>query len=179
MVTAGVSPIPYDFMPPVGSFTLTSGAVSTNEVVPAAFRFDGMGVGGENRSPDLTWSGFPAETKSFAVTCYDPDAPTGSGFWHWLVINLPADVTSLPAGAGADDASLPAGAVHRRNDLGMYGYAGAAPPPGDAPHRYIFAVHALSVESLDVPAEGSAAFVGFNLTFVTLARALLIPVFGR
>jgi Raf kinase inhibitor-like YbhB/YbcL family protein len=137
-----------------------------------------MGVGGENLSPQLTWSGFPAETKSFAVTCYDPDAPTGSGFWHWLVIDIPAEETSLPLGAGADDEDLPGDARHARNDFGTYDYGGAAPPPG-APHRYVFAVHALDTEKLGVAPEASPALVGFNLTAHTLARAVVVPVFGR
>lgn len=176
MVTTGVSPIPYDFLPPVDTFTVTSDTVASGEVVPESCRHSGMGGG--HLSPHLAWSGFPAETRSFAITCYDPDAPTGSGFWHWLVINISADVTSIPLGAGADDAKLPGDAVHRRNDLGSFAYDGAAPPPGTGTHRYVFAVHALDVEKLEIPAEASAAFVGFNLTGHTLARGLLIPVFG-
>ncbi len=179
MLTTSGPPIPYDFLPKVGSLTVVSDQVTTGEVIPVSCQNNAVDIGGENLSPHLEWTGQPAGTKSFAITCYDPDAPTGSGFWHWLVINIPAGVTSVPLGAGVDDSSLPGNAVHRRNDLGSYAYDGAAPPPGATPHRYIFAVHALDVENLDVPPEASASVVGFNLTGHTLARGLVVPVFGR
>jgi Raf kinase inhibitor-like YbhB/YbcL family protein len=176
--TSDTPRIPYDFLPPVPSFTVTSDQLAHGETLPVASRHSAMGVGGENLSPHLAWSGFPAETKSFAVTCFDPDAPTGSGFWHWLVIDIPASVTSLTPGAGASDESLPEGARHTRTDFGSFDYGGAAPPPG-APHRYVFAVHALDIDKLGVPQEASPAFVGFNLTSHTIARAVVVPVFGR
>ncbi|HZR50514.1 MAG TPA: YbhB/YbcL family Raf kinase inhibitor-like protein [Streptosporangiaceae bacterium] len=170
-------PLPYDFMPAVPSFELRSDDVTDGEMMSSRQVFNSFGMTGENISPQLSWSGFPAETASFAVTCYDPDAPTGSGFWHWVLLGLPASVTSLPAGAGSG-AGLPDGAFHVRNDYGSKDFGGAAPPAGDPPHRYVFAVHALDVPSLDVDDSISPAVAGFNLRFHTIARALLIPVFG-
>jgi Raf kinase inhibitor-like YbhB/YbcL family protein len=172
------APLPYDFMPTVPSFTVASEDIAHGETLGAKQLFNGMGSTGDNLSPQLEWSGFPAETKSFAVTCYDPDAPTGSGFWHWLVIDLPASVTSLPAGAGVAGA-LPGHAFHVRNDFGTKDFGGAAPPPGDAPHRYVFAVHAVDVETLGIDSDVSPAVAGFNLRFHTIARAVIVPVYGH
>jgi Raf kinase inhibitor-like YbhB/YbcL family protein len=140
----------------------------------------GFGCAGGNVSPHLRWEGAPEGTKSFAVTCYDPDAPTGSGFWHWVVLNIPADVTELPLGAGNLERGLmPAGTVEIRNDVGVPGYVGPCPPEGDHPHRYIFTVFAVSAESLPVPAEASAAVAGFNLHFTTLEKATLMGLYKR
>ena len=120
-----------------------------------------MGAGGQDESPQLSWSGAPAGTKGYAVTVFDPDAPTASGFWHWAVLNIPADVTSLPAGAGSrDGAALPAGALQLKNDAGFAGYLGAAPPTGHGPHRYLIMVHAVDVDKLDVGEHGSPASLG-------------------
>jgi Raf kinase inhibitor-like YbhB/YbcL family protein len=165
------APEPYDLLPQVPSLTVTSDDLTHDSPLPAIFA--DPSAGGEGVSPQLSWSGFPAETKGFAVTVYDPDAPTGSGFWHWVLTELPADVTSLPRGAGSGGAGLPAGAVQVRNDYGQIGYGGAAPPAGDVVHRYLFAVHALDTDKLGITEGTTPAYVGFNLTFHTLARGVL------
>ncbi|MET7747965.1 YbhB/YbcL family Raf kinase inhibitor-like protein [Micromonospora sp. NPDC005367] len=169
-----IAPDPYELLPTVPSFTLTSDDVQNGE--PMDVRHVHPSMGGESLSPQLTWSDFPAGTKSFTVTCFDPDAPTGSGFWHWVLVNVPAGVTQLPRGAGGAGADL-GGAFPVRNDYGEHGYGGAAPPSGDRPHRYVFAVHALDVERLDLTPDATPAYVGFNLAFHTLARAVIRPTY--
>jgi Raf kinase inhibitor-like YbhB/YbcL family protein len=166
-----VAPDPYDLLPPVPAFTVTSTDVTDGQ--PLDDQHAHTSVGGKNLSPQLSWSGFPAETRGFVVTCYDPDAPTGSGFWHWLVVNLPAGVTELPRGVD----QLPGDAFSVRNDYGERNYGGSAPPPGDRIHRYVFAVHAIDVDKLEVSPEATPAYVGFNLAFHTLARAVIRPTY--
>jgi Raf kinase inhibitor-like YbhB/YbcL family protein len=172
-------PLPYDHMPDVPAFDVSSDDVADGEQMSENQAFDDWGMTGGNISPSLRWSGFPAETKSFAVTCFDPDAPTGSGFWHWIVLDLPASVTELETNAaGTDGSGLPEGAFQVRNDYGVKDFGGAAPPKGDTPHRYVFAVHALDVDSLGVNDEISPAVAGFNLRFHTIARAVIVPVYS-
>lgn len=169
---------PYSVMGDVPSFTLESPDVRDGGEVPRAARSGIMGAGGEDRSPALSWSGFPEKTRSFVVTCFDPDAPTASGFWHWVVVDIPAEVTSLPANAGSEDADLPSGAFAVNNDAGFPGFVGAAPPPGHGEHRYVYAVHAVDVDELpDVDENSSPAFVCFTLFSHTLARAELTTTF--
>lgn len=140
----------------------------------------GFGCQGNNQSPHLAWSGAPAGTKSFAVTCLDPDAPTGSGFWHWLVVNIPANVTELELDAGNPKAGkVPQGALQTRTDFGTPGYGGPCPPAGDHPHRYLFTVFAVGIDRLSVTADTSAAVIGFQLHFNTLARAAIMGLYKR
>lgn len=168
-----VAPDPYELLPAVGTFTVTSEDVSDGQPMP-----EGQVFASGNTSPQLSWHGFPEETKGFVVTCFDPDAPTPSGFWHWVLVNLPASVTSLPSGAGSTP-RLENGAFHVRNDMGQPAYAGAAPPAGDQVHRYYFVIHALDTKALDVDADATPAVVSFNLAFHTLARAILTPTYQQ
>ncbi|GAB6897657.1 YbhB/YbcL family Raf kinase inhibitor-like protein [Kineosporia succinea] len=167
---------PFDRLPQVPSFTLTSTAAAPGQAFADAQMSGAFGVpGGQDVSPDLTWSGAPESTKSYAVTVYDPDAPTQSGFWHWAVANIPAAVTSLPAGAGDDTGSgLPEGAFQLRNDAGLARFVGAAPPAGHGEHRYFITVHALDVEDIGVPVEGTPAYLGFTIASHILARATVV-----
>lgn len=159
----------------VPSFTVSSDDVADGR--PLSREQWGAGGGGGDVSPQLAWTGFPQETKSFAVTIHDPDAPTGSGFWHWAVYNIPASVTDLPANAGAEGgANLPAGAAMLSNEMRSKSFTGAEPPLGTGTHRYDIVVHALDVETLDLDPESTPAVLGFNAHFHTLARAVVSPV---
>lgn len=166
--------------PAAGRFTLTSPDVGPGRTIGARHVANVFGCSGQNVSPALSWRGAPAGTKSFAVTVYDPDAPTGSGWWHWVVYNIPATATSLPAGAGSPNgAGMPNGARQGNTDFGTAGYGGPCPPPGDRPHRYVFTVFALKVDRIDVPANATAAMVGFNLHANRLATATFTARYGR
>ncbi|WP_434995525.1 YbhB/YbcL family Raf kinase inhibitor-like protein [Arthrobacter sp. Ld5] len=171
---------PYADLPQVPEFELTSDTVTDQAPLDLAQVSGRMGAGGKDESPQLAWRGFPEGTRSFAVTVYDPDAPTASGFWHWAVANLPVTTTWLPAGAGTEGSGLlPEGAVQLRNDGGFPGFVGAAPPEGHGPHHYHVVVHAVDVESLDVPADASPAYLGFNLFSHTLGRARLTGTYEQ
>lgn len=152
------------------TFTLSSNDITEGGVLP-----DGQVYAKGNASPHLKWSGAPEGTKSYAVTCFDPDAPTGSGFWHWTAANIPSGVAELATGASSR--GMPAGAVQGRTDFGETGYGGAAPPPGHGPHRYIFTVFAVDTERLDVTPDNSGAVFGFNLHFHTLAKASITATY--
>lgn len=162
---------------PVQLFVVASPSI-IGETLSHRQVFNDFGYDGGNLSPELSWSGAPAGTKSFAITAYDPDAPTGSGWWHWVAYNLPGHVNSLSEGAGADGGqSLPVGAAMGRNDFGTKAYGGACPPPGK-PHRYVFTVHALKTERIDVPADASPALIGFHLHSNCIGKAVLIATYG-
>lgn len=161
-------------------FTLSSPEIKAGGMISKSFEFNGFGCSGDNKSPVLKWRGAPRGTKSFAVTVYDPDAPTGSGWWHWSVINIPASVTELASDAGATGgANLPKGAAHVRIDYGVAGWGGTCPPQGDKPHRYIFTVHALKVEKLEIPADATAALAGFMINGNSLGKASFTAKYGR
>lgn len=171
---------PYDqALPKLPQFTLTSENFQDGERLPKEFSGEG-----KDQSPALAWSGAPLETQSYALSCFDPDAPTPSGFWHWTIVDIPPTVTSLPVGAGTDDAtirSLTGGkAFHIRNDNGNFAYNGPFPPAGDRPHRYVFAVHALKLASLELDQQTATnAPVHFRCLFNGLGRATLTAIYQR
>jgi Raf kinase inhibitor-like YbhB/YbcL family protein len=159
-------------------FSLSSPQVKDGGRLAAPQVFNGFGCQGGNVSPALQWKGVPAGTKSLAVTVYDPDAPTGSGWWHWVVFNLPADSTGLAENAGSPSPA-PAGSVQSRTDFGKAGYGGPCPPAGDKPHRYVFTVYALKVDKLPLDENASGAMVGFYLNQNTIKRAVLTAYYSR
>lgn len=169
-----LAPEPYSMLPRVPSFTLTSDDIADGTPLD-----DEFALGGGNVSPHLRWSGFPRATRSFLVNCFDPDAPTPAGYWHWTVVDLDSTVTELERGAGESDLTLPGAAFHARSDDGSDAYEGAGPPPGDIAHRYVFAVHALDVATLGLDHTASPTVVAFNALFHTLARATLTPTYRR
>jgi Raf kinase inhibitor-like YbhB/YbcL family protein len=161
-------------------FSLSSPSIAPGSTLTNAQVFKGFGCTGDNVSPALNWANAPKDTKSFAVTVYDPDAPTGSGWWHWVVYNIPASANGLTAGAGdAEGKGLPAGSVQGRTDFGAYGFGGACPPVGDKPHRYIFTVHALKTDKLELPKDATAALVGYMLNANLIAKTSFEAKYGR
>ena len=175
-----VSALLYGSLALAQEFTLSSETVGPDVQLTEEQVYIGFGCTGKNVSPDLKWTPGPEGTKSYAVTVYDPDAPTGSGWWHWIVYNIPAGVTELPGGAGdVDGKSLPEGAVHGRTDFGTYDFGGACPPEGDEDHRYIFTVFALKTEKIDVPVDASAALIGFMVNANTITKASFTAKYGR
>lgn len=172
------APDPYAALPKLPTFSLTSTSITDGQPLRTAQVSGIMGAGGEDASPQLSWSGFPEQTRSFAVSVYDPDAPTGSGFWHWAVANLPATCTSLPEGVG-EGGLLPGDALTLVNDAGMRRYVGAAPPAGHGVHRYYVAVHAVDVEKLDLAEDASPAYLGFNLFMHAIARAVIMGTYQQ
>ena len=172
-----VAPDPYAMLPAVASFTVTSADVEPDEPLDTD-HVSGQ-AGGGDVSPQLSWTGAPAGTRGFVVTVFDPDAPTPSGWWHWVVVGLPATVGELARGAGESDDALPDGAFHLRGDDGQWAYAGSYPPPGDRPHRYYFVVHALDTDALEVDRDTSPAVLSFQLLDHTLARAVLVGTYAH
>jgi Raf kinase inhibitor-like YbhB/YbcL family protein len=161
-------------------FHLSSPEIKPDSKIAEKHVYKGFGCSGENQSPALEWTGAPAGTKSFALTVYDPDAPTGSGWWHWVVVNIPATTTSLPPGAGAADGNgLPTGIQQVRTDFGAPGWGGPCPPAGDKPHRYIFTLHALKTEKLDLPPDATAALAGFMIHANEIGKARFTAKYGR
>jgi Raf kinase inhibitor-like YbhB/YbcL family protein len=161
-----------------GHFRVTAPDLIAKGRITAAHVFNGMGCTGQNVSPALNWTGAPAGTKSFAVTAYDPDAPTGSGWWHWVMYNIPADATGLAAGAG-NGRNAPRGSQEGNTDFGTKGYGGPCPPQGDKPHHYHFTVYALKTDKLDVPGNATAAMVGFYIHANKLASAAVTGLYAR
>lgn len=160
------------------AFELTSPDVHPGKSLTVNQVYQGLGCKGANLSPALSWSHVPAGTKSLALTMYDPDAPTGSGWWHWVVYDIAVGVSQLPGGIGAKS-TLPEGAKQARNDFGSRNFGGACPPVGDKPHRYVFTVYALKVDQLPVPEDASPALIGFMLNANSLGKATLTAKYGR
>ncbi|HXJ00496.1 MAG TPA: YbhB/YbcL family Raf kinase inhibitor-like protein [Micropepsaceae bacterium] len=171
---------PFAFAAPSGGLTLTSTEVANGKTIAAEQILNGFGCSGANVSPGLKWTEPPAGTKSFALTVYDPDAPTGSGWWHWVVVDIPAAAREIPKGAGkSGTVRIAGGARQTRTDFGTPGYGGPCPPQGDKPHRYVFTVTALDIDKLPVPDDASGALVGFNVGAHALGKSTMTATYGR
>lgn len=171
-------PDPYQFLPPRPAFQVTSEDIVHGE--PLTLAHVHGSASGADESPQLSWSGAPEETQSYAITCFDPDAPTVSGWWHWLMVDVPAGTTTVTRNAGAaDGGSVPEGALQLRNDYGSFGFGGAGPPQGDPAHRYFFVVHALDVPSLGIGSDMPPAMASFNITAHTIARAEIVGTYAH
>jgi Raf kinase inhibitor-like YbhB/YbcL family protein len=171
------------FIPTVafaGNFKLTSPTIKSGSFISKKYVYNGFGCTGQNLSPALKWKGAPKRTKSFAITIYDPDAPTGSGWWHWIVYNIPANVNEIPAKAGDPSVKmLPPGAEQGPSDYGMHAYGGPCPPKGEKPHRYVFTVYALKVAKINAPSNASAALIGFMIHANMIGKASFTAKYGR
>ncbi|WCN11048.1 YbhB/YbcL family Raf kinase inhibitor-like protein [Marinomonas mediterranea] len=162
------------------SLTLTSEDIADGKFMTKAQEFNGFGCSGDDLSPQLTWSGAPAGTKSFALTAYDPDAPTGSGWWHWQIINIPLNVNELVQGAGNPNQTLaPKGSVQIANDYGVHGFGGACPPQGHGVHHYRFTLHALSTDKIDLPENASGALTGYMINANSIETSTIESLYKR
>lgn len=166
-------------LPARAEMTLTSADIAEGQILTADQVLNEFGCAGSNMAPSLSWEGAPEGIKSFAVTAYDPDAPTGSGWWHWSVFNIPAEVTSLAEGSGSPENPLPVGAIAARNDFSRNTFSGFCPPEGDEPHHYVFTVYAMPQDVLPLDETASGAMVGYFTSGTSLARASITAVFGR
>ena len=163
-----------------GDFTLSSHDITSGEMMKKAQEFKGFGCSGGDLSPHLKWSNSPQGTKSFAITAYDPDAPTGSGWWHWQVVNIPVTVSEIPTGAGSTtNNAMPTGSVQIDNDYGSASFGGACPPAGHGVHHYRFKIHALSVEKIELPASTSGALAGYMINANTIESSIIESLYKR
>ena len=170
---------PLTFVSAHAEMTLSSSDIADGKIMDVEQVFEGFGCDGGNLSPSLSWSGAPEGTNSYVVTAYDPDAPTGSGWWHWALVDLPADVTELPEGAGAVDYDLPGSSFNARNDYSVNAFGGACPPEGNEPHRYIFTVFAMPQSTLPLDETASGALVGYFANNTALDRVSITARYGR
>lgn len=164
-------------MPARAEMVLASTDIQDGQMLPMAQVFNSFGCTGENKSPQLSWTGVPENAKSLALTVYDPDAPTGSGWWHWVAFNIPVSVSALDT--AASKSAMPEGSIESMTDFGSTGFGGACPPEGDKPHRYIFTLHALDVEKLDLDDKASGAMVGYYLNNHSIEKASITATYGR